>query len=224
MTRSNSCPVVTFLSPYSEVSRSALEFRPFYLPLASAVSYGLTSLFILRQSDGASLRISMDSQTQEKGRCSLAAEALRSWGRLRLRARGLSMLPTLWPGDFLTIQSRSAEQIEPGEIVLYMREGRFFVHRVKSKSVVGDGTFLIVRGIACPTTIRRFEAVKCWGNRRGSARRFCLFPARKLSPFRKTVAYLFCHWNLFRQVGLRLWTRRQQGDAQILTAFVEAAS
>ncbi len=49
-------------------------------------------------------------------------------------------------------------------------------------------------------------------------------PARKLSPFRKTVAYMFCHWNLFRQVGLRIWTRRPQGDAQILTAFVEAAS
>ena len=120
----------------------------------------VTSLFILRESDGASqalwarpgkLRsINMDLQAQEEGRCSLAAEALRSWGRLRLRARGLSMLPTLWPGDFLTVQSRSAEQIEPGEIILYMREGRFFVHRVKSKSVAGDEIFLIVRGDCMP--------------------------------------------------------------------------
>ena len=44
------------------------------------------------------------------------------------------MLPTLWPGDLLTVQSRRAEDIEPGEIVLYMRGGRFFIHRVKSKS------------------------------------------------------------------------------------------
>src|SRR5882724_7209688 len=86
--------------------------------------------------------MNMDLQAQEEGRCSLAAEALRSWGRLRLRARGLSMLPTLWPGDFLTVQSRRAEQIEPGEIILFMREGKFFVHRVKNKSVAGHEIFL----------------------------------------------------------------------------------
>jgi hypothetical protein len=171
----------------------------------------------------------MDLQTQEKGRCSLAADALRSWGRLRLRARGLSMLPTLWPGDFLTIQASSAEQIEPGEIVLYIREGRFFVHRVKikikNKCNAGDETFLIVRGDCMPDDDPPVQRSEVLGKVTGVQRAGSLFvPARRLSPFRKTVAYLFCHCNLFRQVGLRIWTRRQQGDAQILTAFVEAAS
>ncbi len=45
------------------------------------------------------------------------------------------MLPTVWPGDLLTIQSHRPDQAEPGEIVLYMRRGRFFIHRVVSKSL-----------------------------------------------------------------------------------------
>jgi signal peptidase I len=135
------------------------------------------------------------------------------------------MLPTLWPGDFLTVQSRRAEQIEPGEIILFMREGRFFVHRVKSKSAAGDEIFLIVRGDCMPDDdppVRSSEVLGKIVEVQSAGSSFV--PARKLSPFRKTVAYMFCHWNLFRQVGLRIWTRRPQGDAQILTAFVEAAS
>jgi signal peptidase I len=135
------------------------------------------------------------------------------------------MLPTLWPGDFLTIQSRSPEEIVHGEIILYMREGRFFVHRVKSTSVVGDQTFLIVRGDCMPDDDPPVRSNEVLGKIVGVQRAGSSFvPACKLSPFRKTVAYMLCHWNLFRQVGLRIWTRCQQGDAQILTAFVKAAS
>jgi signal peptidase I len=167
----------------------------------------------------------MESQAKQEGRCSLAAEALRSWGKLRLLARGLSMLPTLRPGDFLTVQSVSPEQIEPGEIMLYMREGRFFIHRVKGKRVAGGEAFFIARGDCMPEDDPPVRSSEVLGKivevqRAGSS----FFPAHKLSPFRKTVAYMLCHWNLFRQVGLRIWTRRQPGDEQILTAFVAAAS
>jgi hypothetical protein len=33
--------------------------------------------------------------------CELAAEVIRSFGRVRLRATGTSMLPAIWPGDVL---------------------------------------------------------------------------------------------------------------------------
>ncbi len=32
------------------------------------------------------------------------------------------MLPTLWPGDCLTIQSHSFEEVQPGDLVLYVGE------------------------------------------------------------------------------------------------------
>ena len=76
----------------------------------------------------------MDLQALDKVRCSLAAEALRSRGVLKLRAAGVSMLPTLWPGDLLTVQCLREEEVEPGEIVLYMRSDRFFVHRIVSQN------------------------------------------------------------------------------------------
>jgi hypothetical protein len=38
------------------------------------------------------------------------------------------------------------------------------------------------------------------------------------------VAYLLCHWSLFRRVGLRLRGRRYQSDGRIEGALVEAAS
>ena len=56
------------------------------------------------------------------------------------------MLPTLWPGDVLTVQSVRPEQVEPGEIVLYMRQKCFFIHRTVSRDLTRNKTFLVTRG------------------------------------------------------------------------------
>jgi len=63
-------------------------------------------------------------------KCELATEVLASSGRLRLGAMGWSMLPSIWPGDTLFIEKVAGHPIAEGEIVLYGREGRFFIHRV----------------------------------------------------------------------------------------------
>ena len=47
-------------------------------------------------------------------------------------------------------------------------------------------------------------------------------PAPTLSPFRWLLARLFCHWALFRRIGLRLWNYRQTG-VPFEDAFVSAA-
>jgi signal peptidase I len=82
-------------------------------------------------------------------KCDLATEVLRSSGSLRLRVTGLSMLPTVWPGDTLIIQRTSADAVSAGEIVLYGRDRRFFVHRVVKAALDGDST-LVTRGDAMP--------------------------------------------------------------------------
>jgi signal peptidase I len=167
----------------------------------------------------------MNFQAREAGRCSLVAEALRSWGKLRLRASGISMLPVLWPGDLLTIQVNQLEQVEPGEIVLYMRGGRFFIHRVVSKSIDAKGTFLITRGDCMAENdppVSRSELLGriCEVQRAGSV----FVPARKLSPFQRVVAYMLFHWSLLRRLALRLREELYQGDDQTERALVEAAS
>ena len=43
---------------------------------------------------------------------------------VRLRVYGESMLPSLWPGDVVEIESCSLEEVVSGEIVLAERDGR----------------------------------------------------------------------------------------------------
>lgn len=80
--------------------------------------------------------------------CELASETLRSSGTLRLGVSGWSMLPTLWPGDTLVVQRAGSDEIAEGDIVLFARDRRFFVHRVIRK----DRSALMVqtRGDALP--------------------------------------------------------------------------
>ena len=66
----------------------------------------------------------------DKVGCELAAEVLRSSGKLRLRANGASMLPAVWPGDILHVRRQGVAEALPGDIVLFGREGRLVAHRV----------------------------------------------------------------------------------------------
>jgi hypothetical protein len=62
------------------------------------------------------------------------------------------MVPSVLPGDLVLIQRAGLEEILPGEIAVFLREGRLFVHRVverKKMSVAGSGNeelCLITRG------------------------------------------------------------------------------
>ena len=166
----------------------------------------------------------MNSQARDQSRCRLAAEGLRSWGVLKLRANGVSMLPTLWPGDLLTVESVRLEQVEPGEIVLYMRQGRFFVHRIVSKNCMQDEAFLVTRGDCMSENdppVKSGELLGRITEVRRSGSNF--MPARELSPFRRILAWLFCHWSLFRRVGLRLAAYRHERDSQVDATLVNAA-
>ena len=164
-----------------------------------------------------------DLEALNEVRCNLAAEALRSSGRLRLRATGVSMLPTLWPGDVLTVQRLSAGEAEPGEIVLYMRHGRLFVHRIVSRNRRRDGA-LITRGDCMPADDPPVGRNELLGKVTGIERRGAIFPPRrKRSPFCRLLAYLFCHWNLLRCAALRLSNYRYRSDGQVDGTFVRAA-
>lgn len=83
--------------------------------------------------------------------CGLVEEVVRTYGEVRLRVFGTSMAPSLLPGDLVSIQRARASEISTGEIVLFARAGRFFVHRVVERdaqmaSQSGDETRLVTRG------------------------------------------------------------------------------
>jgi hypothetical protein len=78
----------------------------------------------------------------------LAAEVLRQFGEVRFVARGSSMLPSIYPGDLLTIRSGAMAQARCGEIVLCLRDGRFWIHRVTRKWREGGLLRFATRGDA----------------------------------------------------------------------------
>ena len=91
-----------------------------------------------------------DHQTRDQSRNNLAVEVLLKTGVLRLSAFGYSMLPTLYPGDILTINRESLSAIHPEDIVLYLRGGRFFIHRSLRSVLRGSESALVTRGDAMP--------------------------------------------------------------------------
>jgi signal peptidase len=83
-------------------------------------------------------------------KCELAGEVLRSSGTLRLRVTGWSMLPAVMPGDTLVIERVSGDAVSEGDIVLFGRDRRFFVHRVITKGQPQNAE-LVTRGDAMRT-------------------------------------------------------------------------
>ena len=154
----------------------------------------------------------MDTSIREACKHSLAAEVLQSTGELRFRASGISMLPTLWPGDCLSIRAHSIEEVQPGDIVLYARGGRFFIHRITRKYNSGKETFLITRGDCMaeedPPVKKRELLGKVIAIHRHGSR---IMPRRKLSRLQLLSAWLLCHWNLLLRATLRVYTDRAFG-------------
>lgn len=80
-------------------------------------------------------------------KCELAGEVLRSCGTLRLQVTGWSMLPAVWPGDTLLVESASMGDVREGDIVLVGRNRRVCAHRVVKKI---DRSRFLTRGDAMP--------------------------------------------------------------------------
>ena len=83
-------------------------------------------------------------------KCELAGEVLRSSGRLRLRVTGWSMLPAIFPGDTLVIEPANSESVGKGDIVMFRRDRRLFVHRVSGKSGSARDLQIVTQGDGMP--------------------------------------------------------------------------
>ena len=68
--------------------------------------------------------------------CGLAQEVVHNFGEVRLSVFGTSMVPSVLPGDQVLIQRATPEEILPGEIAVFLRSGRLFVHRVVDRRVM----------------------------------------------------------------------------------------
>lgn len=137
-------------------------------------------------------------------RQSLALEVLREHGEIRISVLGLSMLPTFWPADVLTIRAASLDECAPGDVVLCESKQRFVIHRVVRS--LGD-RLLITRGDALfhadhPVAENQLRGRVVDVQRRG--RRSFVGP---LSRTARLIGLILGHSTRLRSLALRMYCR-----------------
>ena len=143
---------------------------------------------------------------------SLAAEALLRSGRLRLRVRGESMLPALWPGDLVEIAACSLNDVERGEIVLAFREGRFFLHRFLAPH---QQHAFLTRGDSMPGPDPVFPADALLGKLMHVVGAGQTVSAPRLRFRSRAVGMVFCYCSFARRVALRFHGWRNARRLQV---------
>jgi hypothetical protein len=155
-------------------------------------------------------------------RSALVADVLRGSARLRqgvrLRVHGESMLPALWPGDLVEIESCSVEDLRPGEIVLALREDRLVLHRLVAPSTPNG---FRLRGDSLPRCDPQYPPQALLGRLvRGADERRGLFSAT----LSRALGMLFCHCAAARRLALKLHGRRKASAGAFRNEFRNSES
>jgi Peptidase S24-like len=159
-------------------------------------------------------------------RLDLAAEVLHRFGEVRFVAHGSSMIPSIYPGDLLTVCSDSAAGARRGEIVFFLLGGRPFVHRVTRKWPERNRIVFATRGDALPKEDPSVDASQLLGRvthiqRRGKSIAVVAKPSRVARAYRWAVRnspafarlLLAVHALRMRRVGLSTdFTDRKASD------------
>jgi len=138
----------------------------------------------------------------------LAADVLRNGGAIRLRVQGTSMLPTIWPGDMLTIKSADDASLVAGDIVLVGRAGEFIVHRLIDKGPSVNESRVITRGDAMPQADPASSIGEILGKVTAVQRGESTLPVPpKRSPLNRLCAFLLCECDILRNFALTMHAR-----------------
>lgn len=145
-------------------------------------------------------------ESQEDHKLHLVAEALSAGHTIRLQAQGTSMLPSIWPGDVLSIEPKPGREIVPGDIVLVAKQRRFFVHRLIEKY---DARW-ITRGDSLAQNDEPAPQAQVLGKVSLIHKKSkTTLPTPRLSPLSRALAWMLCEWDGFRNVVLRIHSFRQ---------------
>lgn len=85
-------------------------------------------------------------ETRNPLACNLVGDAVRTFGRVRLRVSGTSMVPAILPGDMVTVERAGADEVSIGDVVVFVRDGRLVAHRAITTSDTCGEPRLVTRG------------------------------------------------------------------------------
>jgi len=151
------------------------------------------------------------AKTQPVDGCktALAVQTLRAGSSIRLQVMGSSMLPSIWPGDVVTIGNVLVDEIAPGDIVVCERDDRLFVHRLMGMSESKDGIRWETRGDSLPQDDTPFFNGQLLGRvshiLRGDR---VITPKRTRSILARFLSWMICHLDSARNLVLRLHALR----------------
>lgn len=150
---------------------------------------------------------SLADSTRTAERSALVADVLRNQRgpakSLTMKVRGESMLPALWPGDIVSVESCSIDDLQPGQVVLALRNGNLFLHRLLVRT--SDGFQL--RGDSMPAPDPTFPAEALLGRLvtdSGTKRTPSKFSVRTS----RALGFLLCHCHPLRRIALAIHLRR----------------
>jgi hypothetical protein len=117
------------------------------------------------------------------------------------------MLPALWPGDIVEIATCSPQDLRPGEIVLALREGQFFLHRLVSPPTSDSFTLCGDSMIAADPV---FVSENLLGRLVGAeVGRFCSIALRPGAGAKcsRAIGIILCHSAVAKRIALRFGGR-----------------
>jgi signal peptidase I len=162
-------------------------------------------------------------EPREDPKLALAAELLRRFGNVQMKAWGASMLPSLWPGDLLMIQSAAYDEVVPGDIVLFVREDRFFVHRLIEARRDAERLTWITRGDGMPNNDPPVAASELLGRVTAVSRGNRSFvPSREVPSLNSALAWTLGRWDRLRNLALRIHAIRLQEDLTGAKRFIRS--
>lgn len=90
----------------------------------------------------------MASRAAFEAKLALCRRVLSAGLSLHLRVYGTSMLPALWPGEFISVQSAGSDTLKVGDVVVFARAQRMIVHRIVGRPFDSDLATCTTRGDA----------------------------------------------------------------------------
>jgi signal peptidase I len=147
----------------------------------------------------------LSHHVSESSKAALVEDLLVATGRAQIRAFGVSMLPCLWPGDVLTIQSAHTADLSVGEILIVKQNDGWVAHRIAASSA----TQLITRGDSVPENDPPIHLGYVIGKVVSVTRGSKEFVPKRLSRPQRCLAWLLCHFGPFRNLMLNLHRARE---------------
>jgi signal peptidase I len=149
--------------------------------------------------------------------CELIAEALRAGREVRFAVTGSSMIPALWPGDALLVEPVSPGNVKGGQIVVFIRDGRLFAHRLVGTDAAGGSAQLITQGDAVDHADPPLPVADLLGRVRAVIRSGATVPVSLNGaslPLRLTT-YALRHSDFCRRAALKIHSLRRRFGGRV---------